>query len=276
MSLGDVSILFAILASAFGGMLCVYAFHRWMNRRDAGLFRAASRLGGKVPEADGIGWRSLHFSIEGRPALLEYERGEQHLTRVRVSLARRSPGVLRLLRNSVAYANARFIGSPDLKVGAPAFDRAWYVTARPPSLATRIFSEDRRDQVIASVQRIASYDEPTIEISRDTLIVRANGLLRRETQILDLAQTAIDFVGYLFRLGPEEGIAWVAAGDADPGLCPVCAAPMTEGVVHCDKCKTPHHEECWRYVGQCSTYACKGKRFTAGPVPGHERGAAAS
>jgi len=68
----------------------------------------------------------------------------------------------------------------------------------------------------------------------------------------------------------------VAAGEAEVGLCPVCATEMTDGVITCEKCRTPHHQECWTYVGQCSTYACKGKRFVAGPVSGHDQGAAAS
>jgi hypothetical protein len=276
MSLGDISILFAILASVGGGLAILFGLDRWRNRRDAGLLRAAGRLGGMVPDSEGLEFRQLQFSIEGRPASIEYQQGEEDLTRVKVSMSRRSPGVFRILRQDIARANARFFGWPDLKVGDPYFDRAWVVTARPESLVRRIFSEDRRDQVIDSVRRLNRFGAPSIEITRDTLIVRVGGLLQDESDLFDLAQTAIDFVGYLLRLGPEEGIAWVATDDADPGLCPVCAAPMTEAVVSCDKCKTPHHEECWRYVGQCSTYACKGKRFGAGPVSGHDPGAAAS
>jgi hypothetical protein len=37
---------------------------------------------------------------------------------------------------------------------------------------------------------------------------------------------------------------------------------MESRVVYCGKCRTPHHEECWSYVGQCSTYGCREIRFT--------------
>ena len=45
------------------------------------------------------------------------------------------------------------------------------------------------------------------------------------------------------------------------GVCRVCGAPMGRpGIVFCRRCRTPHHEECWRYNGRCSTYACGEKR----------------
>lgn len=44
--------------------------------------------------------------------------------------------------------------------------------------------------------------------------------------------------------------------------CQVCGAKMGQGGVFCARCRTPHHEECWRYTGQCSTYGCREIRFT--------------
>jgi hypothetical protein len=45
--------------------------------------------------------------------------------------------------------------------------------------------------------------------------------------------------------------------EACPGNCPVCGEAMTARVVVCARCRTPHHAECWAYVGQCSTYGCR-------------------
>jgi hypothetical protein len=50
--------------------------------------------------------------------------------------------------------------------------------------------------------------------------------------------------------------------DAAAGECQVCSEKMETRVVYCGKCRTPHHEECWSYVGQCSTYGCREIRFT--------------
>jgi len=43
--------------------------------------------------------------------------------------------------------------------------------------------------------------------------------------------------------------------------CQVCNSPLAEGVVSCARCRTPHHEQCWQYMGQCSTYGCREIRF---------------
>lgn len=38
--------------------------------------------------------------------------------------------------------------------------------------------------------------------------------------------------------------------------CGVCGEEATTRRVRCAKCDTPHHEECWRYGGGCSVFAC--------------------
>ncbi|MBV8879586.1 MAG: hypothetical protein JO332_06480 [Planctomycetaceae bacterium] len=49
--------------------------------------------------------------------------------------------------------------------------------------------------------------------------------------------------------------------DAAAGDCQVCLEKMDRRVVYCGKCRTPHHEECWSYMGMCSTYGCREIRF---------------
>lgn len=235
MHLGDLAIGFILVASFLGGIVILHFIHRLRDRRDRGLFRIARRFGGAVPPSDGLGLRSASLRIEGRHASIEYDDRETQQTRVRVSMSRRSPGVLRILRPPDGLGNAGLRGARDIKVGNAEFDRRWTITARPESLVRRIFSEDRIDQVMTSVERLAPFTAPAIEITRDMLVVRAEGHRHREEELAVLAETAADFVGYLLRLGPEEGIAWVAEGAAEAGLCPVCAAAMEEEVVHCDR-----------------------------------------
>jgi hypothetical protein len=45
-------------------------------------------------------------------------------------------------------------------------------------------------------------------------------------------------------------------------LCQVCGATLAQGqVVYCRRCITPHHEECWNYARQCSTFGCREREF---------------
>jgi hypothetical protein len=49
------------------------------------------------------------------------------------------------------------------------------------------------------------------------------------------------------------------------GTCQVCGGVIEQHAVYCVGCATPHHEDCFRWTGQCSTFACGGQRyFSAG------------
>ena len=62
--------------------------------------------------------------------------------------------------------------------------------------------------------------------------------------------------------------ASVPAGNAAPAsapelagkTCPFCKAPFMEGeaVVFCSHCEMPHHLECWKENGGCTTFGCTG------------------
>ena len=41
--------------------------------------------------------------------------------------------------------------------------------------------------------------------------------------------------------------------------CQICGEELGDQLVWCARCKTPHHADCWRYTGVCSTYGCGSK-----------------
>lgn len=44
--------------------------------------------------------------------------------------------------------------------------------------------------------------------------------------------------------------------------CLICGEKSeitNDGVIVCEKCKTPHHKECYNWIGHCGVYGCKGK-----------------
>ncbi len=77
----------------------------------------------------------------------------------------------------------------------------------------------------------------------------------------DELEWAARFLRVALKHRPEETAAPMSV-DAAAGVCQVCSEKMETRVVYCGKCRTPHHEECWSYVGQCSTYGCREIRFT--------------
>gem|GEM_PF-4821180 len=49
--------------------------------------------------------------------------------------------------------------------------------------------------------------------------------------------------------------------------CPVCKKVSKtddcHGVVFCSHCRTPHHVNCYKFIGHCSIYACRGQKDPA-------------
>lgn len=43
--------------------------------------------------------------------------------------------------------------------------------------------------------------------------------------------------------------------------CPVCSGALEHGIVYCRVCGAPHHLDCWRYLGRCSLFGCRGTRY---------------
>jgi len=54
---------------------------------------------------------------------------------------------------------------------------------------------------------------------------------------------------------------YLPEGDAtDHARCPYCGAPLGAGPrACCPRCETPHHPDCWREAGRCTTFGCPGR-----------------
>jgi hypothetical protein len=171
--------------------------------------------------------------------------------------------------------------------------------ARPappqPPKGTREVSMRDRDRDFALMYRVQANDE---EMARDFLtenvriavehlerMVHAGGMLvsinpermlvqvdRNLGQSVDALAQAVRFSLILHDALLEgvhrrmtQGIAIVDRADAvdpadGPPICKVCGEPI-EGhdAIVCAACNTPHHRDCWEYVGACSIYGCNGK-----------------
>ena len=42
--------------------------------------------------------------------------------------------------------------------------------------------------------------------------------------------------------------------------CVVCRTELPADPVHCPRCETPHHADCWEYTGGCAIYGCAANR----------------
>jgi hypothetical protein len=64
----------------------------------------------------------------------------------------------------------------------------------------------------------------------------------------------------LLRLSPTtEGVDILdSTHSAETGRCPVCGV-RAEPAVACGACHTPHHADCWAYLGRCGIFGCAGR-----------------
>jgi hypothetical protein len=222
--------------------------------------RVAEELGGRYEPPALFEIPVIAFRIEGRHATIAFPDGRTPSTSVSVGLGIPSPGTLKVIEEGFGQKFLKLFGAQDLPVGDASFNSEYVVKAAPESLATKIFSPERRLQAMGSVRRLRGMLSPTIDLTEGELKVEVQKRLQDADALLALAQTARDFVGYLLHLEPEIGIVWVDGLRMTGGLCPVCATGLKEPVVRCDDCGIPHHEECWTYLGKCSIYACEGDR----------------
>lgn len=57
----------------------------------------------------------------------------------------------------------------------------------------------------------------------------------------------------------DTGVKVLGVVGMSKGDCQVCGVELDGAVVRCASCATPHHADCWAYVGVCSTYGCGSK-----------------
>jgi hypothetical protein len=216
----------------------------------------ARRVGGTWTETSEPRNPLICFPIAGRLAEFSFKRGDDPFTALEIQVDGLSPGALEIRRGSPPAFLRRLLRIDDIDVGDPGFDRDYLVQANPPSVAHRLFSVERKNRLVGRIRNLESLGPPWILLSRDVLIVGVRQVVDDHARLSVLVRCAEPFVEALQELKIPAGIRWGAAGS---GVCPICASALESDVVSCGRCRTPHHRECWRYIGRCSVYACSGR-----------------
>jgi len=233
---------------------------------NATLERVARKMEGTFVEGGLFSEPSLEFRFEGRSARVEFWTGSKNspaYSKVVVRLSGVSPGVLHILEDGFGQSFLKLFGAQDLEIGDPDFDRDYVLKATPSGLAARLFNPDRRLEGIRVVRRLRGFRSPTFDVDVQAVTVMVRQYLRDESDLVKLIECARDFTAFVLRKDEAAGIVLGEVRVATGGDCPVCGTAMSAGTVRCELCRTPHHAECWQYMGRCSTYACAGKRPVA-------------
>jgi hypothetical protein len=161
-------------------------------------------------------------------------------------------------------------GTRLVRSGDPEFDRAFVLQANDPGMARDFLQPLAARRAVEALRRLAPPAGMLVSINPERLLVQVDRNLGlhapaleqavREALVLhdQLQQSVMD------RL--SDGIDITSAGPTPasdptgPPICKVCGEPIVTVHVICMSCRTPHHRDCWTFVGGCSIFGCQGKQ----------------
>jgi hypothetical protein len=159
-------------------------------------------------------------------------------------------------------------GTRLLKLADPEFDRGFVVQANDLEMARDFLCPAIRG-TITNLHRAVHPGGMLVSINPERMLVQIDRNLGLNTESLAWAvrESLSLHDGLIERVSRRvsQGIAIVDDPDScdednGPTICKVCGEPIAEcDRVLCSECNTPHHRDCWEYVGACSIYGCNGK-----------------
>jgi hypothetical protein len=224
----------------------------------------ADQWQGQFHDAGFLPGTHVELDFGGVTARLDFTASDdEHQTHLTVPL-RLPLGRLKLRPQRWGDEIGKFLGLEDIEIGVPDFDQAFIIQGSDPRQIRQILSEQVRAAITALRRRRSGIiDEVHLVVGSGMLRISLNGYLTTEK---DLSQFATRCRALFDLLNPQtsHGIEFVdqpRATSAPEADCLICGSPLKDGIVHCAKCKTPHHRDCWQYFGSCSVYGCGQKRF---------------
>jgi hypothetical protein len=152
----------------------------------------------------------------------------------------------------------------DVGISERQFDTDYVINGRDDTETATLLSEGVRWQ-LNRLRLMSDDDNLYLKIYHGRMTIQKPTRFKRQE---DLAQ----FVQLVFELYDQAmltqviGIDFLDADVARPlgeVICKVCGDEIEQDMVCCQRCKTPHHHDCWTYNGACSVYGCLETRFVA-------------
>ena len=158
-------------------------------------------------------------------------------------------------------------GTRLVRVGDQEFDRGFVAQANDVEMA-RAFLTPAVRWSLFNIQRLAPPGGMLLSINPERLLLQVDRNLAQNSASLIQAVHETLLIHDGLQTGVASrlsvGISILSDGrddsDADVAtICQVCGEPVSEPLVLCLRCKTPHHQDCWEFVGSCAIYGCGGK-----------------
>jgi hypothetical protein len=216
----------------------------------------AQRLKGQHSDGGLFATHQIRFKALECWHELDLQDGKHPHTHLRVTLPGTVGGWLKINPNSLGQFFVNLFEGPRFRTGDETFDDAFVVRSWPEHIPRTLFGAGRKSQAMAAILRLPS-SRFSIQVSGSTLEIRVSSLGDGPDLALVMARTSEDLIRLLFDRPADAGIQWIESRERMSGLCPICTTALREPLVRCPRCRSPHHRECWDYLGRCATYGCE-------------------
>jgi hypothetical protein len=148
-------------------------------------------------------------------------------------------------------------GLQEVKLGQEEFDRQFEVRGDDEREVRQLLSEGVRWQIDRLAQLFAK-DELYILISNGRIFIQKPQIIRKYSELHEFVHRSLEFYDQAM-ITRAVGIEFVQSDRVqtlENVICKICGEEISIDLVFCQRCKTPHHGECWQYARSCSVYGC--------------------
>ena len=257
-----------VLVAAVVAGVAMWETHRRNKERAEVFSRLARRWNGRVTSDEFLSKPRLEINVEGVPGEVTFGSSGRrrsswngsHGKWTKVHLNWGTKRRLRVVPEGFTSWLRTVFGTGDLQVGNLQFDPAFWVETSDEAWARQVLGP----QVQSGLLRLRGTDnffsatEVTLDVGPSGVILRVYRLLVDHAEPLEaFVQLAALILEEARGIGAMASVVF-AAVETKGGSCPVCGHVVEEGRT-CPDCRTPHHEDCWKYSGGCAIFACAGR-----------------
>lgn len=144
----------------------------------------------------------------------------------------------------------------EVEVGDATFDAIYLIRSKPGSFAKAVLSPE----LIAEIRRFGRRGDIAALAGPSMIALRFAGIGEDEDgefdRFLELGFRFARAVLALPEAAPPPPDRVASGAMSLRGSCAMCGAAFRSPPLSCSRCATPHHRDCWEFLGRCAVYAC--------------------
>jgi hypothetical protein len=147
---------------------------------------------------------------------------------------------------------------PRIPLDDDSFGQNFVITGFAESDVLQLLTSGVRWQ-LERLRRLGNDERLYVLIHDGLIVAHKYGKRPRGELVAQIVQGVLELYDQCM-LAKACGIEFLHADETqtlDNVTCKICGDAIGSELVYCRRCKTPHHEECWKYAGVCSVFGCR-------------------